>query len=206
LRGYQTPIYEASFLKFHLFIWSVPWPPPSIGPNTSNSLVDTVKSRTSTVTNSLAFVHSQPLPSSSLRTETVKQLYVLGRQSSSQTQGLSPSTSIRSPEDSTLVPKTPLDIRLIPNQLQHSQTVNWQSYKAKKFDKQDIPFPPASLGDFSESRTPQTSFTSAAFASKSGSISNFSGSSPKSLDCSPLGSAGILSPISESDNRLVNIP
>lgn len=108
-------------------------------------------------------------------------LYVLERQSSSQTQGLSPSTSIRSPEDSTLLLKTPLDIRLIPNQLQHSQIVNWQSYKAKKFDKQDIPFPPASLGDFSESRTPQTSFTSAAFASKSGSISNFSGSSPKSL-------------------------
>lgn len=122
---------------------------------------------------------------------------------SSQTPGLSPSASIRSPEDTGLSPRTPIDFRR-SKQLQVSQALDWQSYEAKKFDKQDTASPPTSIESLSESRNPQKSFPSATFASKSGSSSGFLRSSPKSLSCSPPRSVGLPSPASELGDRPVS--
>jgi hypothetical protein len=183
-----------------------PWSPPSIGSNTGNSPVDTVRSTPSTPTNSLAFFLSHTLSPASLSTESAKQLCVLRRQSALQTPGFSPSTSIQSPEDTGLSPKTPLDVEEIPNQLQLSQSLDWQSNEAKKFDNQDIPSQPTTLGSFYEPQTPQKSFRSAGFASKIGSSSSFSGSSTKSPNYSPFDSGGLPSPVSKSEDRQVNYP
>lgn len=80
--------------------------------------------------------------------------------------GLSPSHSIRSPEDTGLSPRTPQNSQEVPRQLQCSE-IQPQSAQAKAFDKQD-------------------------YSLQSMLLESFSRSSPETLDCSPSCSGGLL--------------
>jgi hypothetical protein len=165
--------------------------------------VDNSQCTSSTATNFQATSHSQTQTAISLSTVTIKSPCVLEQRLTSQTPGLSPSGSIRSPGETGLSPKTPFGIPEILNSPQLAPGLDWQRYKGQKSEEQGVLPKATSLARLARQQTTQEPFIAAAFVPESDSREDISQPSPESLEYSPVGSA-FANPVSEPECPLID--